>query len=131
MTKKEIYDLTKEMLFAKYDGRCAFCGHELGDIWCIWNIDTPVSYVDKQGNFVMGREDYENKMPACKSCDGTRASEKWKGHVSIEAFRRRLWNDYKFIQGNVYYKKMLRYELIYETGSNITFYFETYHKGKE
>ncbi len=71
-SKKELYRLTKDMLFAKFDGKCAFCGHELGERWHIWDIEPSKSIVTHRGKIILGNESYENKLPACISCNTTR-----------------------------------------------------------
>jgi hypothetical protein len=48
-TKKELYKLTKEMLFVKFNGLCAFCGYELGERWHIWHIEPQKTIVTYRG----------------------------------------------------------------------------------
>ena len=125
LTKKEQYDLTKEMLFAKYDGKCSFCGEGLGNIWHIWDIEPSKSIIDSSGEFKVGNENYDNKLPCCVSCSSTRSHYSDKNNkIGIEKFRECLMHEHEYLKGNTYYRKMLKYNLIKETRNEIVFYFE-------
>ena len=129
-TKKELYHLTKEMLFAKFNGLCAFCGYELGDKWCIWDIEPAKTIVTYRGQIILGNDSYENKMPACISCNSTRVhnSSSKELKIDIETFRKSLYREFDFMKNNsmasTYYKKAIKYRLLQETGSEIIFHFE-------
>lgn len=130
-TKKELYRLTKEMLHQKFDGLCAFCGFELGERWHIWNIQPVQTVVNYKGEIIIGDDSYENKLPACISCNTTRihASGYDKNiRVNIEEFRQWLYHEFDFMKNHsmtsTYYKKCIKYGLIEETGKEIVFYFE-------
>lgn len=127
LTKKDKYDLTKEMLFQKFNGKCSFCGQDLGAKWHIWHIDTPVTIVNPSGDITLGNEDYENKLPACISCNSTRNNHSHSKHdrINIEQFRQALEFEFKFLSENTYYKKAVKYGIITETHQPIVFYFET------
>lgn len=125
LTKKETYELTKEMLHAKYDGKCALCGCDLPDKWQIWHIEPNKTIVTKNKVFI-GNDSYDNKLPACASCNSTRVHKCPYG--TIEDFRATLYGEYNFMRGGMMYasiyQKMLRYGLIEETGASIVFHFE-------
>lgn len=129
-TKAELYKLTKEMLYAKCDGHCAFCGDELGDLWCIWNIEPRETVITRQKEIILGNDSYENKLPACKSCNGARIyhSHDKKVRIGIEEFRRAIAQDFEFLRDKSMnrglYQRALRYGLIQETNNPIVFYFE-------
>jgi hypothetical protein len=124
-TQIELYNLTKEMLITKYNGLCAFCGHELGVRWHIWHIEPNKTIVTKD-KVIIGNDSYENKLPACISCNTTR-NQHCK-HGNMEDFRKALYWEFEFLKsGMTYstiYKKMIRYGLIEETGNPIVFHFE-------
>lgn len=133
MTKKEKYHLSKEMLFAKFDGLCAFCGHELGERWHIWEMLPSKTVVNFKGEIILGDESYENKLPACISCNtsrnhGSKYVESRGTKLNIEEFRRWLLHEFDFMANRsmttTYYKRAIKYGLIVETGNEILFYFE-------
>lgn len=125
-TKKELYLLTKEMLYSKFDGRCAFCGDNLGDRWCIWEIEPRETVVRRGGEIILGNDSYQNKLPACVSCNGARVagSSNKNDKIDIEGFRRLLYSKFGFIRENAHYRHALRYGLVEETDKPIVFYFE-------
>ncbi len=129
-TKKELYNLTKEMLHAKFNGLCAFCGYELGERWCIWDIEPRNTIVTTGGDVIFGNDSYENKLPACISCNSTRTNSSWdkNSKIDIEKFRMILYREFEFLRdgamNSTYYKKSIRYGLIKETGNKIVFHFE-------
>jgi|SRR5688572_7130872 len=135
-TKKELYRLTKEMLYQKFDGLCAFCGFELGERWHIWDIEPVQTVVNYKGEIILGDDSYENKLPACVSCNSTRthgnmAMNQFRDtgrKLSIEQFRQWLYHEFDFMKNysmtSTYYKKCIKYGLIEETGKEIVFYFE-------
>lgn len=131
-TKKELYQLTKEMLFAKFNGLCAFCGYELGERWCIWNIEPQKTIVTYRGDIILGNDSYENKLPACIACNSTRAHNSDKHlKIDIESFRQVLYHEFDFMKNysmaSTYYHKMIKYGLIKETGNEIIFHFEKHN----
>lgn len=132
MNKKETYQLTKEMLFQKFGGVCAFCGFELGERWHIWDIESSKTLVSYRGEIIIGNDTYENKLPACHSCNSTRVHANGYNRntpVSIEQFRKFLYHEFDFLReaqhtAYAYYKKAIKYGLLVETGNEIVFHFE-------
>lgn len=131
-TKKELYQLTKGMLHVKFDGLCAFCGHELGERWHIWHIEPQKTIVTYKGQIIFGNDSYENKLPACISCNTSRNHAKgYNGDVpvNIEQFRQWLYEEFDFLRNErhtayAYYRRAIKYGLIKETGNEIIFHFE-------
>lgn len=129
-TKKDLYKLTKEMLYAKFDGHCAFCGEELSGKWCIWDIEPRETVVKRNGTIILGNDSYENKLPACNSCNSTRLHHSGDrlARIDIEQFRQALYQEHEFLAHlsmySTYYRKALKFGLIQETGNAIVFYFE-------
>ena len=71
----------REIVFKKYDGKCAYCG-----IYLVkgWNVD----HINPQVNG--GTDDIENLNPSCKDCNN------YKCHSSLEIFRfyaRQMFNN--------------------------------------
>ena len=76
MNKKE----TRETVRAMYDGRCAYCGRELGDRWHVDHIDPLLRGWDGRG----GDDSIENMMPSCPRCNI------WKHSFTVEQFREEI-----------------------------------------
>lgn len=118
------------MLFAKFDGSCAFCGFELGQRWHIWDIVPTKTLITKHGDIIKGNESYENKLPACIACNSTRIHHSYDKNmkIDIETFRQMLYHEFDFMANHsmtaTYYKKMVKFGLIEETGKEIVFHFE-------
>lgn len=126
-TKSELYKLTKEMLFAKFDGHCAFCGYELKTKWHILHLEPNKTIVKNDGTLILGNDEYENKLPACISCNSTKVHRFGKEiPFDIEKFRNTLYSDFMFLRSDhqTYYHKCIKYGLIEETNKPIVFYFE-------
>lgn len=120
----------RQIIFDKYEGRCAYCGCELQKGWHVDEIE-PIrrnwEYVnDKKvytGCMHPERLTIENQNPACPSCNINKHSE------SLENFRNNIAAYMKHLNEiSTQYKIAKRYGLIKETGSEVVFYFETYKK---
>jgi len=133
MNKKE-----RQLIFDKYNGKCAYCGCDLVKGWHADHIE-PVGrtfkYIrDESGRVIHedgeplkdsfmrfpDRDCLENFNPACASCNIQKHS------LDIEGFRHSIQ---QFIHSlNSYtttYKIAKRYGLVKETGIEVKFYFET------
>jgi CRISPR/Cas system Type II protein with McrA/HNH and RuvC-like nuclease domain len=63
---------TREIVFAKYNGKCAYCGTELLKSWHVDHI------VPKSSR---GTDNIENLNPSCRDCNN------YKNGQSLEEFR--------------------------------------------
>lgn len=121
----------RQLIFEKYNGRCAYCGCELEKGWHVDELD-PV-----RRNFKWNREktryvpdgtmmhperlNKDNQMPACASCNINKHS------LSLEEFRRLIQGFMKHLnERNTQYKIAKRYGLFKEKIKPVVFYFETY-----
>lgn len=127
----------REALKLKYDGRCAYCGTELGKTWhadhfdpCRRDIE---SYKTAEGHYRLrsvgnGKPEtnvIENFMPACPPCNISKSA------YTLESWRRYLQKQIAYL--NEYSKKYrmaLAYGLIAETGAEVVFHFEKVEKEK-
>lgn len=116
-------------VYAKYDGRCAYCGCELGDKWHADHLE-PVRR--EMGKYWHGKEamhvdrhNIDNMMPACAPCNISKSSmdlDFWRGWLEghVESLRK--------------YHKIFRmaeaYGLVQETGVKVVFHFEKVAKGE-
>ena len=73
--RKSISKKTRAIVHSKYDGRCAYCGKELGTRWHVDHIQ-PLS----RG----GSDDIGNMNPACIRCNLR------KGGLTVEEFREEI-----------------------------------------
>ena len=66
---------TRQIVFNKCEGRCAYCGIKLGEQW---DIDHILPKVDG------GTDEIKNLNPSCKECN------RYKCHMNLESYRRQL-----------------------------------------
>lgn len=139
MTKKQ----QREIIFNKFDGRCAYCGCKLEKGWHVDEVEPvqrgwrykldesgePGHYAtDKYGHNIKEyymehpeRLNINNQMPACPSCNINKHS------MSLEDFRKSITGFVNSLnQYSVQYKVAKRYGLIKEDVKPIVFYFEKF-----
>ena len=115
MTRKE----EREIIYNKYNGRCAYCGEELQKGWHedhLWPIKRNL-----EGGGCMNPQwdTIKNKMPACPSCNINKHS------LTIERFRELIEGFVTSLnKRSTQYKLAKKYGLIEETGKKVKFYFE-------
>ena len=119
----------------KYDGRCAYCGCELQNVWHADHFD-PVDRIciletvqDHEGKYKLKqktigtrepqRDHIQNLMPACVKCNVD------KSNLSIEQWRASLAQKVQSLRdrGGIY-GHAVRFGLVIETNKPVTFYFE-------
>lgn len=113
--RKSISKATREKVFAKYDGHCAYCGQE------IEYKDMQVDHLECVRNFGDNTE-IENLMPACRMCNY------YKDTMTLERFREELGELKKRLNYKFIYRLARAYGLIVEVEKPIEFYFEKYVK---
>lgn len=122
----------RNIIFNKYNGKCAYCGYELVKGWHVDHVEPIVR--DSQWNKEKGRheqtgscrkpenENLDNYNPACASCNIQ------KNSYSVEQFR---YNIKQFVislnQYSTQYKFAKRYGLVSETNNEVIFHFEKAH----
>ena len=118
MKRKPIPKKTRQQVYQKYNGHCAYCGCELE------YKDMQVDHVENVylATECLGKEvddSINNYMPSCRMCNY------YKGTETIEQFRNRLTD---MLMRNVRrpfdYRLALKYGLIKEDIKPIKFYFE-------
>lgn len=105
----------REAVYAKYGGRCAYCGKE-------------IDYKDMQVDHFLplrawgiedaGTDDLENLMPACRMCNH------YKRANTLETFRRYIAEIPRKLRDNYIYKIGVAYGNVIENEKPIEFYFE-------
>lgn len=108
-------------LYGMFDGRCAYCGEQLGERWHADHVDAVLRY----GNAMDRAENdrIENLMPSCAPCNLSKATYtlgQWR--VALAKHVDSL-NNY-----NTPYRLAKKYGLIVETAQSIVFHFERAEK---
>jgi hypothetical protein len=118
----------------KFDGRCAYCGCELGDRWHADHV-RPVTRLsewvedrtpERSGYFkqtgTMHKPEFDgidNMNPACVPCNMD------KGGYHLEQWRERLTSTINTLTRDApAYRFAKRFGLVVETGAPVVFYFE-------
>ena len=120
----------RELIFAKYGGRCAYCGIELQKGWHIdhiepayhnWSDDDIKKHIKKP----RGLNEVENYNPACPRCN------RWKGTWSIEEFRHEIFMQTERLKrDSASYRLLLDFKRIDEEYIPVEFFFETFEKDR-
>lgn len=106
---------TRQAVYLKYAGHCAYCGREIAykDMQVdhfqplrAWNIEDA------------GADDISNLMPSCRMCNH------YKRANSIETFRRYISEIPKKLRDNYIYKIGIVYGNVIEREKPVIFYFE-------
>lgn len=110
-THKPISKETRQLVYNKCNGHCAYCGCEL-------------EYKDMQVDHVLavgrgGSNDIDNLLPACRQCNYD------KHKKTIEGFRKRISKElYKSLERVFVYRLAKKYKLVKEEPRVVKFYFE-------
>lgn len=91
--------IQREQVYAKYDGRCAYCGRK------IEYKDMQVDHMHPKANG--GTDDIDNLMPSCRTCNHYKRAER------LEYFRKMI---------STIPKKLGEREYIYKVGMAYGFY---------
>lgn len=104
---------TREQVYLKYGGHCAYCGREIA------MKDMQVDhFIPKRGWNESGSDDLANLMPACRMCNH------YKRAHSLETFRTYIEEIPKKLRENYIYKIGVVYGNVIENEKQIQFYFE-------
>ena len=125
----------RELIFNKYNGRCAYCGAD------ITQKDMQVDHVIPQCNFlghirnrykiptflnhltIDDLNHFDNLFPTCRVCN------KWKSAHCLDTFRGELNEQVKRLNNySSNFRIAKRYGLVKEEMKPIVFYFETINK---
>lgn len=110
-SRKPISKETRQLVYNKCNGHCAYCGCEL-------------EYKDMQVDHVLavgrgGSNDINNLLPACRQCNYD------KHEKTIEGFRKRISKElYKSLERVFVYRLAKKYNLVKEEPRVVKFYFE-------
>lgn len=117
MKRKAISKQNRQIVYAKYNGHCAYCGCELE--YKDMQVDhiESVYHAERKGENT--DDSIENYMPSCRMCNF------YKGAGDIEYLRKRLTEELvRNMRKPFDYRMALKYGLIEEHIKPIVFYFE-------
>ncbi len=120
----------RELIFNKYDGKCAYCGCELTKGWHADHIEPIVRdfiYNKNKQRFETNgiyrnpeNDNLQNYNPSCPSCNIQ------KNSYTLEQFRENIKQFVNSLnQYSTQYKFAKKYGLISETDIEVKFHFET------
>ncbi len=125
----------REIIFNKYDGKCAYCGIKLQKGWHVdelkpirrnfrWD-ENKARYVSDGTCLNPENLNIDNQMPSCPSCNINKHS------MSLEDFRKLIEGFMDHLNNiNTQYKIAKRYGLVKENIKPVIFYFEYNHQTK-
>lgn len=123
--RKYINNQTRDIVYSRYDGHCAYCGRELSKKEMVVDHYIPLSRW-KKGGAVADPEDISNYMPSCASCNY------WKKSKSIEGFRKEISQQYgRLYKNSAVFRNLLSFRVVEKFGSKIKFYFENHMESAE
>lgn len=124
----------RQQLKEKFDGKCAYCGCDLGDKWHADHIEAikrdfdmkkckKTGYMVSVANGVLNKphlDTLENMNPACIPCNTNKSS------MSLESWRSVLthYRDVQLLRDSNHARHLLRFGLIEIKQAPIVFYFE-------
>lgn len=111
---------TRQKVYKKYNGRCAYCGRKIE--YKDMQVD---HFIAKRGWNESGSDDISNLMPSCRMCNH------YKRANPIELFRRYIQEIPRKLRNNYIYKVGVAYGNVIENEKPIEFYFEIVEKGGE
>lgn len=119
----------RETLKQKYDGKCAYCGEELGSKWHADHIEAVKRDIVHVGGGVLRttnemlrpeNDNIENMNPACIPCNTNKSS------MSLESWRKSLahYRDVQLLRDSNHARHLHRFGLLEIKQNPIVFYFE-------
>lgn len=121
-TPKRLTRSERQSVWAKYDGRCAYCGVELAERWHVDHLK-PVRRRSRpgadQGAMRWPKRDaLDNCMPSCAPCNIDKHAR------SLEQWREWLQAHLRSLQRQPNYRLVRAHGLVSENDRAVVFYFE-------
>lgn len=102
---------TREIVYKKYKGHCAYCGIKIN--YKAMQID----HIQPKNR--KGSDNFNNLASSCISCNATKAT------YTTKEFKERLYGDVqRLYRDSSKYRILERFKLIQKTNKKIIFYFE-------
>lgn len=112
MTKK------RQLIFDKYNGKCAYCGCELLKGWHADHIEPLDRHLLTKIPNRPEKDTIENTNPSCASYNN------YKHSFSLGTFRKEISQLVRRLNEKSQYKTSKRYGLVIEVDKPVVFYFE-------
>lgn len=106
---------TREIVYQKYNGHCAYCGREIAHKDMQVDHFRPLRAWNAED---AGGDDISNLMPACRMCNH------YKRANTLETFRRYIEEIPRKLRDNYIYKVGIAYSEVVEQEHPVKFYFE-------
>lgn len=118
MSKNQSNPLTRDLIFNKHNGHCAYCGCKIKrNSFCIDHI---IPLKRKSKNRTYGLNVIENYNPSCSTCNTSKNSH------SIDEWREKLQSGLGNLNSVAKYVLLKRFGIIRETNRPVIFYFENH-----
>lgn len=114
---KRLTKADREQVFAKFGGRCAYCGAELGRGWHADHVK-PIIRASATRAYYAARHALDNIFPACAPCNRD------KGGHDLEGWRRSFEAHLRSLNRLSIFRISKAHGVVVETGAPIQFYFE-------
>lgn len=102
---------TRGLVYAKYKGRCAYCGEAM------FRPDMHVDHI--QPIYARGEDHFDNLNPSCRRCNNFKAA------FSVEQFRHELSKQIERCRAySVNFRNAERFGLVKVVSTEIVFHFE-------
>ena len=113
----------RELVFNKYNGKCAYCGCQLQSKWHADHIQPIVrnDWIDKEREpSYPERDNIDNMNPTCVPCNIDKHS------MSIDVWRGVISRSNQVLErDNATFRRAMRYGLVELKDNPVVFYFET------
>lgn len=118
---KGIKGLKRELVYAKFKGKCAYCGCNV--TFEKFQVDhiKPIKRGYKSHEVDKGGNNIDNLYPSCASCNNSKSDftiEFWRNELELKKQR--------LIRDSPSYNLLLKFGLVVETKKKVKFYFEKY-----
>jgi 5-methylcytosine-specific restriction endonuclease McrA len=118
MNNDKCNPFTRDLIFKKYNGRCAYCGVKITrDTFHVDHI-TPLKRNSYPPQNISTLNKIENYNPSCVLCNTS------KNSFTVDEWRTELFNKMKILNRGTKYTLLKRFGLVKEVIKPIVFYFE-------
>ena len=119
MNRQRFNSKTRERVYAKCNGHCAYCGAEIPISKMQIDHLIPFEFAEAYAAQGIDLNAIENLMPSCRSCNN------YKSSLTLEKFRQAIERWPEVLQrDNVTYRNAVRFGMIEPKPHKVTFYFE-------
>lgn len=119
MNRQRFNSKTRERVYAKCNGHCAYCGAEIPISKMQIDHLIPFEFTEAYAAQDIDLNAIENLMPSCRSCNN------YKSSLTLEKFRQAIERWPEVLQrDNVTYRNAVRFGMIEPKPHKVMFYFE-------